>query len=112
MELTNENISLILTIVAWVISFVDVIFIFISRRNSIAITFYISSYISSIFTLGIAAVLLFVAFALTPSYWDLLVIGFVYLVFIIVLCIHFSNMLSTLFEVLFSKTFKHQLDLF
>ena len=108
MELTNENISLILEIVASAILLFGVIFIISRRRHSSGIAFLFSSCISLILTAGIVAILLFVAFAFTPTDWILLVAGVVCLLIAFDSCIIFSDMVGDLYQVLLDATFNHQ----
>lgn len=88
MELTNEDISLILGIVAFAIIFFEVIFLRI--LNCRGIVFELSS---AILTFGIAATLFFVAFAFTPTYWGILVIGVACFLGAFAFCIFLSNIL-------------------
>lgn len=93
MELTNEDISLILGIVASAIILFGVIFIISRRRHSSGIASLFSSCISLILTSGIAATLFFVAFAFTPTYWGILVIGVACFLGAFAFCIFLSNIL-------------------
>lgn len=96
MELTNEDISLILGIVAFAIIFFEVIF---SRSlNCSGIVFVFSYALSTILTFGIAATLFFVAFAFTPTYWCLLVIGVACFLTAFASCIRLSNRVGFLYE--------------
>lgn len=108
MELTNENISLILEIVASAILLFGVIFIISRRRHSSGIAFLFSSCISLILTAGIVAILLFVAFAFTPTDWILLVAGVVCLLIAFDSCIMFSDMVGDLYEDLRAAIFYNQ----
>lgn len=100
MELTNEDISLILGIVALAIILFEVIF---SRiLNCSNIVFELSS---TILTFGIAATLFFVAFAFTPTYWSLLVIGVACFLTAFAFCIRLSNRIGFLYKDLRSAIF-------
>lgn len=100
MELTNENISLILVIVAFAIIFFEVIFSRILDCSNIV--FELSS---TILTLGIAATLLFVAFAFTPTYWVSLVLGVACFLTAFAFCIRLSNRVGFLYKDLKSAIF-------
>lgn len=108
MELTNEDISLILGIVASAIILFGVIFIISRRRHSSGIASLFSSCISLILTSGIAAILLFVAFAFTPTDWISLVTGVFCLLIAFDSCIIFSDMVGDLYQILLDATFDNQ----
>lgn len=100
MELTNEDISLILGIVALAIILFEVIFSRILDCSGIVFEFS-----STILTFGIAATLFFVAFAFTPTYWCLLVIGVACFLTAFASCIRLSNRVGFLYEDLHSAIF-------
>lgn len=91
---------MILVIVAFAIIFFEMIF---SRiLDCSGIVFELSS---TILTFGIAATLLFVAFAFTPTYWVALVLGVVYFLTAFVSCICLSNRVGFLYKDLKSAIF-------
>ena len=108
MELTNENISLILEIVAFAIVLFGVIFIISQSRHSRGIVFVFLFGSSLILTFGIAAILLFVAFAFTPTDWLIsLVLGVGCLLMAFASCILFSVLVGFLYEDLLDAIINH-----